>query len=221
VRNLLSLDGVLFTVLGYPMSSLEFFATTLNLLGVWLMTRRNIWTWPVSIVAVVLLGLVFYRIRLYSDLLEQGYYLATSVWGWWLWRREGASSAERGAGVPVRWNSPTTNFLLAAGICAASLCAGRFMTGIHDYFPAFFPAPASYPYLDAGTTVVSLVAQILMAQRRIECWVLWLAVDAVSVALYARKGVVFISLLYLIFLGLAFKGLREWRAVREVVESPR
>ena len=84
------------------------------------------------------------------------------------------------------------------------------MSNIHLYAPQFFSTPASFPYLDAFTTVMSFVAQILMTFRRIENWILWIAVDVIGIGLYYQKEVFLVSLLYVIFLGLATKGLMNW-----------
>jgi len=85
--NLLSVDTVFFTVLGYPMSYIELVGTVLYLWSVWLIARRRMLTWPVGILSVLLYMALFYQIRLYSDALEQIYYLCASVYGWWYWSR--------------------------------------------------------------------------------------------------------------------------------------
>ena len=60
---------------------------------------------------------------------------------------------------------------------------------VHLWLPRWFPEPAAYPFLDASTTVMSFVAMILMAWRRVECWYLWILVDVVGIGLYAAKEV--------------------------------
>ena len=45
-------------------------------------------TWPIGIISVVLFGVLFYQIQLYSDTLEQFYYLGASVYGWWFWEKD-------------------------------------------------------------------------------------------------------------------------------------
>ncbi|MDQ5910359.1 MAG: nicotinamide mononucleotide transporter [Pseudomonadota bacterium] len=74
-----------------------------------------------------------------------------------------------------------------------------------------FPEAASYPWLDALTTVMSLVAMWLMARRRIESWVYWIIVDVIGIGLYFVKEVRFVALLYAILLALAIRGLIDWR----------
>ncbi|MBI4423189.1 MAG: nicotinamide mononucleotide transporter [Elusimicrobia bacterium] len=210
MMRLLSVHEVFFTVLGYPMSYLEFFGTALNVLAVWLMTRRNLWAWPIGIAAVALFAALFYQIRLYADLLEQAYYLGTGFWGWWLWSRGSRNAGERG--LPVGVNTPRVNAILGAGVLAATGALGWLTARLHLLAPAWFPAAASFPYLDAFTTAMSFAAQLLTVYRRLENWHLWIAVDAISVALYWQKDVKLVALLYFVFLVLAVKGLLAWRA---------
>jgi nicotinamide mononucleotide transporter len=73
---------------------------------------------------------------------------------------------------------------------------------------------ASLPWLDASLTGFSLIAQLWMAQKRVECWVLWLVVDVIYVGLFAYKNLYLTALLYLVFVGLAARGWFAWR--REV-----
>ncbi|MFN7728166.1 MAG: nicotinamide mononucleotide transporter [Bdellovibrio sp.] len=60
---------------------------------------------------------------------------------------------------------------------------------------------------------------ILMAHRRIECWIYWVIVNLISIWLYATKGVMLISLLYVLFLVLAIFGWRAWTQERASLRS--
>jgi len=62
MSNPLSVDVTFFTVLGYPISYIEFVGTVLYVLSVWLIARRSILTWPVGIVSVLLYMALFYQI---------------------------------------------------------------------------------------------------------------------------------------------------------------
>jgi nicotinamide mononucleotide transporter len=59
--------------------------------------------------------------------------------------------------------------------------------------------------------VSSIIATVLLANKKIETWLLWIAVDLICVFLFFKKGVVFLGLEYLIFLGLATYGLMNWQ----------
>lgn len=211
--NLFDVNTIAFTVLGYPLSYLELVGTLLYLWSVWLIARQQILTWPVGIVSVLLFMLLFYQIRLYSDALEQIYYLVASAYGWWLWRRRGRGEAQ--PFVPSL-SAPRSLGLVLLLTIGLGLALGSIMGRIHELLPVLFPAPAAFPYLDALTTIMSFSAMWLLAQKRLESWAYWIVVDVIGIGLYAVQGVRFIALLYVVLLVLAISGLRNWlRAARQ------
>ena len=214
MKHLFSVDNIAFTVFGYPLSYVELVGTVFYLWSVWLIARRRIWTWPIGIVAVILYMLIFYQIRLYSDALEQVYYLIASVYGWWHWLR---SPREGATIVDVDFSSTKAVLVWLLVSVVLGIGLGAFMSRAHVLLPGIFPEAASFPYLDALTTIGSFVAMWLTARRRIESWVYWMVIDVVGIGLYYVKGVKFIALLYVVLLGLAVKGFVSWsRQLRQV-----
>lgn len=214
----LNVNTVFFTVLGYPMSYVEFTGTVLYLASVWLIARRNIWTWPVGIGSVLLYLALFWQIRLYSDALEQVYFLGASAYGWWYWTRGAPTGRDECA---VRWGS-VGSIALALGLTVVlALALGYVMRHIHLWLPAFFPEPASYPDIDAASTVLSFTAMLLMARKRVESWLLWVVVDVVGIGLYYVKEVRFIALLYVVLLVLALRGYWNWRGAARAPAATR
>ena len=67
------------------------------------------------------------------------------------------------------------------------------------------------PYLDTFTTAAAFVAMWLMANKKIENWIFWIITNIVSIPLYFVKGYGFTGIQYIIFLGLAFLGYKEWK----------
>ena len=235
--DILSVNTTFFTIVGYPMSYIEFFGTVLNLLCVWLVAKNKIWNWPIGIVAVVLFFLLFYEIRLYSDMVEQAYFFVTGFWGWYIWsRRKKNQDSDQEGRLQITTGRSLELGLAAGTILVGTTALGMLMTRIHLLLPTYFLAPADYPYLDALTTVMSFVATVLMVRRKLACWYLWISVDFIGIWLYWVKGVKFISVEYVIFLVLASYGLYKWHlslkereayekvsdrsSVREVLPTP-
>jgi nicotinamide mononucleotide transporter len=216
--NPFDVNLIAFTVLGYPLSYLELLGTIFNLWSVWLVARQHILNWPVGIIGVLLFLALFYQIRLYSDTLEQVYYLIASAYGWWLWAREGRRKDQ--LFVPYLSAARTLGLVLLLTL-ALSVGLGALMSRIDELLPGLFPAPAAFPYLDALTTIMSFSAMWLMAQKRLESWAYWIIVDVIGIGLYYVQGVRFISLLYVAFLVIAIGGLVSWRraARRPAVEA--
>lgn len=59
-------------------------------------------------------------------------------------------------------------------------------------------------------TALSPVAQCWMAQERLECWALWIAVDVLFVAPFVSKALYLTVALYALFILLAIHGWRVW-----------
>jgi hypothetical protein len=136
MTDFLSINTIAFTVLGYPMSYIELIGTILYLWSVWLIARKQMLTWPVGIVSVLLYMSLFYQIRLYSDALEQVYYLIASFYGWWWWSQRGpAEDVTEG----FRY-SHRRSWMLVLGITLGiGLALGGLMSQIHEWLPRSLP----------------------------------------------------------------------------------
>ena len=180
------------------MSGLEWFAAALGALSVWLTVKQNPWCWPIGLAMVVLYTWVFHDARLYSQMLLQGVYAVLQLYGWWQWTRPYSVREARKVTLlaPVQ-----VNLGLVIGLFA-SVAIGAAMSTWTD---------AEQPWLDAGITGFSLVAQWWMAQKRVQCWALWIAIDTVCVGLFLYQGLYLTAGLYALFTLMAIQGLREWR----------
>jgi len=176
----------------------EAIATFLGIACVALAAMRSVWTFPAAIGSVTLLGIVVWEARLYSDALLQAFFALANLYGWVNWTR-----ATTRAGVPVERMTPRSRIRWAGATLAATLGWGAAMHAWTD---------ASYPWWDAAIAAASIAAQLLMARRKLENWVIWIAVDCASVPLYLVKGLYMLAALYLVYLALALWGWLGWRA---------
>src|SRR5688572_12624616 len=88
-----------------------------GLLGVWLATRQNVWTWPVGLISVITYTIFFYQIKLYADMGLQIFYIGASFYGWYEWLRGGKNHTE----LPV--SKLTVQAIIIAVISGAVLTA--------------------------------------------------------------------------------------------------
>ena len=70
---------------------------------------------------------------------------------------------------------------------------------------------AAAPWWDAAVAMGSVAAQILLAQRRIENWLVWIAVDVLAIGLYWSRDLHLTAGLYGLFLVMCIFGWFEWR----------
>lgn len=210
--NFLSVNNIAFTFLSYPMSYVELIGTTFYLWSVWLISKRRMLTWPIGIVSVLLYMVLFYQIRLYSDTIEQVYYLGASIYGWAIWNK---SPKDDGQITDVVYSNKQTAIFWIIITGVVTILVSIFMSKIHLVFPVLFPVAASYPFLDALTTIMSFTAMWLMAKKKIESWIYWIIVDVIGIWLYFVKYVKFISLLYVILLVMAVNALLSWHKAQD------
>ncbi len=180
------------------MSLIELIAASLGVLAVWLTIRQNLWCWPIGLVMVLIYSWIFYDVKLYSDMLLQGIYAMLQLYGWWQWTRGGAQHSGRQIS-----RLGVNGLLLSLAIGAASsLLLGYAMATYTD---------AAAPWLDASLTAFSLVAQVWMAQKRVENWLLWIILDVIFVGLFIHKDLYLTAGLYALFTLLAVHGWRQWQ----------
>ena len=174
----------------------EIVGTVFGLLSVWYSVRKSIWTWPTGLINVVLFLVMFYQVKLYAELITYGAFFVLGVYGWWEWSR-GADRAE----LPVmRTPARVSAVLVAIAVIWAPL-QGYVLQRYTD---------ASLPYWDSVITVLSLLAQWMMARKYLENWWLWIAVDVLGIGVYQAKGLYVTAGLYAVFLVLATYGLIAW-----------
>lgn len=177
------------------MSGIEWLAASLGVLSVWLTARQNIWCWPIGLIMVLLYTWIFFDAKLYASMLLQGFFAATQVYGWWNWQKYTASDSR-----PKRLSRRHTVLGLAAGAVGSLLLA--YLLGQYT--------DTSQPAWDASLTAFSLVAQLWMARKYLQCWPLWCVVDVLYVGLFINQNLMPTALLYGVFVLLALHGWRSW-----------
>ena len=120
------------------------FAT--GLVNVWLLVRQHILNWPLGILNVLLLMLVFWSAGLYADAGLQIVYVVLGCYGWWAWIYGGARPhpARRPRDHPRR-------------VARRSAVAGVLLTGGLWLFLDRLTG-STVPLADAVTTALSLLA---------------------------------------------------------------
>lgn len=179
-------------------SGLEYIAVAFGLANIALLIRRSIWNYAFALVMVTLYGFIFYEAKLYSDMGLQGFFFIVNVMGWWMWHRAGGDAGpvaveQLGGGARLGW---------LAAVVAATALWGWGMHSLTD---------AASPWWDAAVAMGSVAAQILLAQRKIENWLGWIAVDILAIGLYASRDLWLTAGLYVVFLIMSVIGYAEWR----------
>ncbi len=179
----------------------EFGGTATSLWSVWITQRRNVLALPAGIISVMLMGWFFRDIGLVGQTwLHWGYYLPVQFWAWSQWTRGGDDQAEL---TVTRLTQRARAGVLGAGLVVTVLLGWFLDAGWED---------ALYTYWDASIVAASVVAMILLSQKKVESWWLWiLPVNVSAIGLYFSTDAYMFAALYVLFLVMAFVGLTKWK----------
>jgi len=160
--------------------------------------RQHYLTWPIGLLNALFYIAVFFSSKIYADMTLQFYYAGISIYGWWSWKHGSAPghSLEVTRTSIDLWLKIVTVFLLLFAVIACVLV--KF-------------TDSSVPYWDAVTTAMSVVATWMLARKKIEHWLIWVLVDAISIGLFIVKELYPTTLLFLVYTILAVYGYFEWK----------
>jgi nicotinamide mononucleotide transporter len=188
-------------------SQVEILGVLTNYSCVYLTIRQKMACWPIGIIAVVFLGILFFDIKLYASMtLQLAYFFPIQFAGWYNWKYGGENKTELEVSV---MGIKDWMLILAMGALAWVLIAQ-----VNMYFDA------SSAHLDVGILVLSVVAQYLLNLKKPESWAFWIAVNCLSIYVYYTTGAFLVAAQYLLFLGNAFAGLYLWYADHKKLLQP-
>jgi len=177
--------------------AIEIIAALCGLANVLLIIRRSLWNYPFGLVMVTLYAWIFFDARLYSDAILQVFFFVVQLFGivWWIKER-----TPDGDLIDRKLSSRQDQITIAVALLGTA-ALGCGMSNWTD---------AAAPYPDAAITVLSVIAQTLLAHRFIENWILWIVVDVIAIGVYVTKDLHPTAALYGVFLVLAVAGLLDW-----------
>jgi nicotinamide mononucleotide transporter len=156
--------------------------------------------YPTGIVGVLLMAYVCFFIfspAVYADGAVNIYYFFMSVYGWYNWVQKKDDSFS----YPIRW---CTIHERVWGIAFFLFFWGLLYAVLSRY------TDSNTPILDSLASAASVTAMWWMAKRKIENWLAWIFANLVSIPLMIYKGGYLFTLMYVLFLVMAWMGYREW-----------
>ena len=207
----IGVTNILYSVFSGTVDILGSMTGIAGVLCVVLVAKGSIWNYLFGLVNVSLYAWISFKTGLYGDAaLNALYYVPMQFIGWWQWRKRGASPTrgEDGQASVVHARRMTPKQLVLLGtVCVAGIVLGAFvLEKLGD----------PQPWKDSVTTVLSIIAQFLMAMAFMEQWALWIITNVVSVIMWSvcvangDPHSELMVIMWLFYLANSVNGFRVW-----------
>jgi nicotinamide mononucleotide transporter len=179
----------------------EWVSTATQIASVWYARKNNVLVYPTGIIGVLLAAYIYFfqtHPPLYADASLNIYYFLMSVYGWYNWVQKKDALHYT---YPIRWCNKSE---LTFGI-------GFFLFfWVAIYLVLVKWTNSNTPFLDSLVSASAITAMWWMAKRKIENWLAWIFSNIVAIPLNFYKELMLFTLMYVLFLAMAWMGYREW-----------
>ncbi len=181
---------------------LEIVGTIIGFVYLWQEVKASIWLWLMGIIMPAIYTVVFYKSGLYADFGIQVYYIIAALYGFLFW----TFGKKQEKPLPIVHTSARQGVILFLITVLIFIPIYLILTNFTD---------STVPLYDSATTALSIVALWMLAKKHVEQWFVWIAVDAVSSALYFYKGIYFTAVLYAVYTVVAVYGYKKWNLMEK------
>ncbi len=196
-------DTVIFSLAGRPVLLIDLVSSILGLTCVVLAGRNSKYNFWVGYLYTAALFFLFWNRNLYASLLLQPISLAINILGHWRWTHPKKEEATAKGELKVSMLSWPWRIM---SVSAVLLVAGLWGWILDSLFPS-----DPHPYLDCTVTVLILMAQLLSALKKWDCWIAWLLVNVSQLILHISVGNVFMPIVSGLYLVNGIWSLITWR----------
>jgi nicotinamide mononucleotide transporter len=172
---------------------MEFIAVLFSLISVYLTRKQNIWCWLFGLIGTICYFFIFKEDNAWANMTLQLIFLVQGVYGWYNWRN-----------VDNREITRSDNMML-------SIQLSLIMFGIAFLYALNGLYDLNLTLLDITTTIISVCALYLTANKKLESWGYWGVANIFYLLLFIQNGHWLSTGLYTIFLINAYFGYKEWK----------
>ncbi|KTC65774.1 Nicotinamide riboside transporter PnuC [Legionella adelaidensis] len=178
--------------------TLDLLGSIASLLSTYLFVRLKPSAWIIGLIAIILNAYLYWDTAIYADMCLEAFYFISTCYGLFLWiKSEKKSNATKLTTLsPILW-------------CGVFSLLAVIYTAI--YFVLSQQTDSTVPHLDAFTTTLSIIAQLLLCYKVLYTWVFWFVADVCYALLYYQKQLPFHMLLTIIYTGVAMTGYITWK----------
>ncbi len=185
------------------MNILDIISAVLGLTTVVLAGRRSKYNFWVGYIYNIFLFVLFWKQHLVAAMVLQPVAFVINAFGHWRWTHPKAEEKSKEDGL-------LKVSRLGRGQIAAAAAAVAVLGAAWGYVLKNWTQDP-LPWLDSYVLMLTFLAQYLSAQKKWECWVVWLVVNLCNLALYLLSGLRFMPVVSVLYLINGIWSLYSWK----------
>lgn len=179
--------------------AIEVISVLLGLAFLVLLIMQNILCWWFGIAGSLLSIFLFYHTKLYSEAILYIYYVLMGFYGYYSWIN---NKSKNNLNLVISEKGLDFHLIAIVSSALTAICLGWYFKNYTE---------ATYPYLDALTTMFSFLATYLEAKKILSTWIYWIIINALTIYLYLTKGLEIYATLSAVYFVMSFVGYFKWK----------
>lgn len=181
----------------------ELAAVFLSYATVYLCVVQVRWNYLFNFLSTIMLVYVFWNTGLYGSALANLYLPIALIYGWYRW---GSDRQTR----PVTRTEPL-HYLFYIGLGLAGWAATYLVAN---------SLGINVPVMDSAILVLTVIAQFMMDNKKLESWLVWILLNIIAIVLYFQSGLMLAGVQYVLFLFNAIVALAAWYRSMGTIRVP-
>ncbi len=187
---------------------LEISGAMLSMIYLYFSIREKSILWFFGFISSLLYIIVFFNKQFYAEVSINSYYLFVSVYGWINWQKKSNNKQEKALRISkISGHKEYMQYGIATLLI---------------YFAYYFTLKLLNSPIAAADSVVgalSIIATWMLANKKLENWLVFLTVDAYAAVLYFSKGLYPTTVLFIVYTIMAYIGYKQWKKNYSVLTS--
>jgi nicotinamide mononucleotide transporter len=154
--------------------------------------------YPIGALSTALYCILFVQSGLLASAVLNGYLTLSLIYGWFRWRSDAVTRPV--SRVEIKW---VPVYLLATGAAYAGAL------GLNTHFGG------SFAWTDTVILVLTILAQFLLDNKKLENWAVWAVVNVFAIYTYFTAGLFIVGVQYIFFLANTLYGWYVWNQSRK------
>lgn len=176
---------------------LEIIAMLSTLICVYLTSKRNIWSWPVGIIGIICMFIIYFDEKFYFQTFLQIIFVFQSIYGWISWQKQKNRSNFKVEELNVSIFRIQWSVAVLIGVVLA------------DYMGHY--TGSTLPIPDGISTTMSILATYYLAKGYVQAWLVWMSVNVLLFGMTLYQGLYIISGLEVVLLLISINAYIVWK----------